>query len=91
MTEQLSLGLEVSSSIELIHVQLFATPWTTVHQAFLSFTVSWSLLKFMSIVLVVPSNDLILCHHLLLLPLSLSQRQGLGPSLVCSGCGLGAS
>ena len=91
MTEQLSLGLEVSSSIELSHVQLFATPWTTVHQAFLSFTVSWSLLKFMSIELVVPSNDLILCHHLLLLPLSLSQRQGLGPSLVCSGCGLGAS
>jgi len=54
MTEQLSLGLEVSSSIELSHVQLFATPWTTVHQAFLSFTVSWSLLKFMSIELVVP-------------------------------------
>ena len=91
MTEQLSLGLEVSSSIELSHVQLFVTPWTAVHQASLSFTVSCSLLKFMSIELVVPSNDLILCHHLLLLPLSLSQRQGLGPSLVCSGCGLGAS
>ena len=68
MTEQLSLGLEVSSSIELSHVQLFVTPWTAVHQASLFFTVSWSLLKFLSIELVVPSNHLILCHHLLLLP-----------------------
>ena len=37
-------------------------------QAFLSFTISWSLLKLMSIELVMPSNHLILCHHLLLLP-----------------------
>ena len=41
-------------------------PWTVVHQALLSFTVSWSLLKFMSIQM--PSNHLILCHPLLLLP-----------------------
>ena len=49
-------------------VQLFVTPWTVAHQAPLFFTVSWSLLKFLSIELVVPSNHLILCHLLLLLP-----------------------
>ena len=52
----------------LSHVQLFATPWTTAHQASLSFTVSWGLLKLMFIELVMPSNHLILCHPLLLLP-----------------------
>ena len=49
-------------------VQLFATPWTAAHQASLSFTISQSLLKLMSIESVVPSNHLILCHPLLLLP-----------------------
>ena len=49
-------------------VQLFATPWTGALQASLSLTISWSLLKFMSIKAVMPSNDLILCHPLLLLP-----------------------
>ena len=44
------------------------TPWTTAHQAFLSFTFSWSLLKLMSIELMMPSNHLIACHPLLLLP-----------------------
>ena len=44
------------------------TPWTAAHQAFLSFTISQSLLKLMSIESVVPSNHLILCHPLLLLP-----------------------
>ena len=43
------------------------TPWTAAHQASLSFTDSWSLLKLMSIELVMPSNQLILCHPLLLL------------------------
>ena len=43
------------------------TPWTVAHQASLSFTISWSLLKLMSIELVMPSIHLILCHHLLLL------------------------
>ena len=42
-------------------VQLFATPWTASYQASLSFTNSWSLLKLMSIELVMPSNHLILC------------------------------
>ena len=43
-------------------------PWTAVRQAFLSITNSWSLLKFMSIESVMPSNHPILCHPLLLLP-----------------------
>ena len=51
-----------------IHVQLFMTPWTAAFQASLSFTNSWSLLKFMSVVSVMPSNHLILCPPLLLLP-----------------------
>ena len=49
-------------------VQLFATPWTAAHQASLSITNSWSLLKLISIESVMPSNHLILCHPLLLLP-----------------------
>ena len=49
-------------------VRLFATPWTAVHQASLSFTISQSLLKFMSIGSVRPSNHLVLCRPLLLLP-----------------------
>ena len=52
----------------LSHVQFFVTPWIAAHQAFLSFTISWSLLKLMSIESVMPSNHLILCHPLLLLP-----------------------
>ena len=47
-------------------VQLFVTPWTAACQASLSFITSWSLLELMSIVM--PSNHLILCHPLLLLP-----------------------
>ena len=52
----------------LSHVQLFATPWTTALQASLSITTSWSPPKPMSIESVMPSNHLILCHSLLLLP-----------------------
>ena len=52
----------------LSHVWLFATPRTAARQASLSFTISWSLLKLMSIELVMPSNHLILCCPLLLLP-----------------------
>ena len=50
------------------HVGLFATPWITACQASLSFTISQSLLKLMSIESVMPSNHLILCHPLFLLP-----------------------
>ena len=52
----------------LSRVQLFVTPWTAARQASLSITISRSLLKLMSIESVMPSNHLILCHHLLLLP-----------------------
>ena len=52
----------------LIHVQLFAIPWTAACQASLSITNSWSLLKLMSIKSVMPSNHLILCCPLLLPP-----------------------
>ena len=49
-------------------VWLFVTPWTAACQASLSFTISWSLLKLMSIESVMPSNHLILCHPFFLLP-----------------------
>ena len=52
----------------LNHVQLFVTPWTTVCHASLSFTISLSMLRFMSIELVMLSIQLILCYLLLLLP-----------------------
>ena len=51
-------------------VQLFATPWTTARQASLSFTISWSCLKIISFESVMPSDHLVLCHPLLLLPSS---------------------
>ena len=57
-----------SSVQSLSHVRLFATPWTAARQAFLFITNSWSLLKLMSIESVMPSNHLILCCPLLLLP-----------------------
>ena len=57
----------LSSVQSLSHVQLFATPWTTARQASLAIN-SQSLLKLMSIELVMPSNHLILCHLLLLPP-----------------------
>ena len=52
----------------LSHVQLFVTPWAAASQASQPFTISRSLLKLMSIALVIPSNHLILCCPLLLLP-----------------------
>ena len=71
LTGQKSKGCSVgshSSVQSLSHVQLSATPWTAARQASLSITNSWSLLKLMSIELVMPSNHLILCRPLLLLP-----------------------
>ena len=62
------LDLSQDSVQSLSHVQLFATPWTAAHQASLSITNSWSLLRLMSIESVMPSNHLILCHPLILLP-----------------------
>ena len=57
------------SSVQLLsRVRLFVTPWTAARQASLSFTLSQSLLKLVSIESVMPSNHLILCRPLLLLP-----------------------
>ena len=74
MTERLSLKLSLQARdcfvavVQLLSsVQLFLTPWTAAFQASLSFTFSWSLLKFMSIESVMLSNHLFLCHPLLLL------------------------
>ena len=58
----------INSVQSLSRVQLFATPWTAARQASVSITNSWSLLKLMSIRLMMPSNHLILCHPLLLPP-----------------------
>ena len=60
--------MRISSVQSLSRVQLFATLWTAACQASLSITNSRSLLKLMSIELVMPSNHLILCHPLLLQP-----------------------
>ena len=59
---------EFGSVQSLSRVQLFVTPWTAARQASLSITSSQSLLKLVSIELVMPSNHLILCCPLLLLP-----------------------
>ena len=61
-------SLRAHSVQSLSYVQLFVTPWTAAPQASLSITNSQSLLKLMSIKLVMPSNHLILCHPLLFLP-----------------------
>ena len=63
-----SYEVEFSSVQSLSCVRLFATPWTTAHQASLSIINSQSLTKFVSIESMVPSNHLILHHPLLLLP-----------------------
>ena len=63
------LAIMLQSSVQLLScIWFFATPWTAAHQASLSITSSLSLLKLMSIKSVMPSNYLILCHPLLLLP-----------------------
>ena len=65
-----SLWITMWSSVQLLsRVRLFATPWTAARQASLSITNSQSLFKLTSIELVIPSNHLILCCPLLLLPL----------------------
>ena len=65
-TEDLSMEDVVFQSLS--HVRLFATPWTAARQDSLSFTISWSVLKLMSIELVISSSHLVLCHLLLILP-----------------------
>ena len=68
----------------LSHVCLFATPWTTAHQASLSFTISWSLLTLMSIESVMPSHHLILCHPPFLLPSIFSSIRVFANEEVCT-------
>ena len=78
----------------LSHVQLFVTPWTAARQASLSFTISWSLLKLMSTESVMPSNHLILCHPLLLLPSIFPSTSGSFPvnrPFTSGGQSIGAS
>ena len=75
---------QFSSVQSLSHVRLFATPWTAAHQASLSIPNSWSLPKLMSIESVMPSNHLILCHPLLLLPsIFASIRDCSSKSILC--------
>ena len=76
----------------LSHVRLFVTPWTTAHQASLSITDSQSLPKLMSIESVMPSNQLIFCRPLLLLPpIFPSIRVFSNESVLCIGQSIGAS
>ena len=71
----------------LSHVRPFVTPWTAARQASLSFTISQSLPKLMSIESVMPSNHLILCCPLLLLPSSFpSTRVFSNESVLCIRC-----
>ena len=60
---------QIAVAVQLLsHVRLFATPWTAALQSSLSFTISQSLLRFISTESVILSNCVILCHPLLLLP-----------------------
>ena len=76
-------GLHHQSIQSLSHVQLFATLWTAECQVSLSFTKSWSLLRLMSIELVIPSNHLILCCPLLLPSIFPSIRVFANESVLC--------
>ena len=64
----LSLQIKLCSLQLISRVRLFGTPWTAALQASLSITNTQSLLKYMSIETVMPSNHIILCHPLLLPP-----------------------
>ena len=94
MTDSLLYTLHISRMIHIItlpgqhsvqfsRVWLFATPWSTAHQAFLSITNSQSLFKLMSIESVMPSNHLILCRPLLLPSIFPSIRVFSNESALC--------
>ena len=75
------------SSVQLLScVQLFATPWTAAHLSSLSITNSWSLLKLMYIELVMPSNHLLLCRPLFLLPKSFPASGSFPSQFFCIRC-----
>ena len=68
LSQLIKMNIFTASVQSLSHVQLFATPWTAAHQASLSITNSWSCLKFLSIMVMMPSNHLSLCRLLLIPP-----------------------
>ena len=70
-----------SSCSALSHAQLFVSPWTEADQSSLSFTISCSLLKLMSIQSVMPSSHPILCRPLILLPLIFPSIRGFSNEL----------
>ena len=80
--------IQIFSPVQsLSGIQFFATPWTAARQSSLSITNTQSLLKLMSIELVMPSNHLILCHPLLLLPSIFSRiRVFSNKSVLCIRC-----
>ena len=82
----LTRDLAISSVQSLSRVRLFATPRTAAHQASLSITYSWSLLRLMSIESVMPSSHLILCHPLLLPSIFPSIRVFSSESVLCIRC-----
>ena len=75
--------IQFGSVQSLSRVQHFVTPWTAAHQTFLSITNSWSLLKLMSIELVMPSNRFIFCRALLLPSIFSSIRVFSNESVLC--------
>ena len=79
--------LGISSVQSLSRVQLFTTPWTVTRQAFLSFTISQDLLELMSIESVMQSNQLVLCHPLLLLIQSFPESGSFQMSQFCTSGG----
>ena len=68
MHSTLHIASRTPHCCSIARVPLFATPWTIAHQGSLSFTISWSLLRLISIESMMPSNHLILCRPHLLLP-----------------------
>ena len=82
--EKIMLPENMFNSVQLLsHVWLFVTPWTAAHQASLSITNSQSLLKFISIELVMPSNYFILCRPFLLPSIFPSIRVFSSKSVLC--------
>ena len=82
---------QFSSVLSLCSVRLFATPWTAACQAFLSFTISRSLLKLMSFESVMPSNHLVFCCCFLLLPSIFPSIRAMSQFFASGGQSIGAS
>ena len=87
----LSLSFVIVLVQSLSCVWLFATPWTTAHQASLSFTISYSLLKLTSIESVMPSSHLVICRPLLRLPSIFPSIKVISMSQLFASGSIGAS